>query len=241
MYMARMRLDKYLAKCGLGTRTEVKAIIRGGKVTLHGEPARDPGFNIDPETAMVEVEGNALNYKENYYLMLNKPPGVISATRDRIHATVVDLLPPGYQHLDLFPVGRLDKDTEGLMILTDDGNLTHRLLSPRKHVPKTYLTRVTGVVGATDIDSFATGIALEDFTTLPAHLEVLETGVDSLVQVTIHEGKYHQVKRMFHAVGKEVLYLQRIAMGGLKLDPDLQPGEIRELTDQELALLQEWR
>ena len=239
--MPRMRLDKFMAKCGLGTRTEVKGIIRSKKVTVDGEIARDAGMNIDSDTSSIAVNGDLLVYKENHYLMLNKPAGVISATRDRLHPTVIDLLPEGFGHLDLFPVGRLDKDTEGLMILTDDGKLTHRLLSPKKHVPKTYRARVKGAVDEMDVQIFKQGIDLEDFTTMPAHLEILEAGPESQIQVTIHEGKFHQVKRMFAAVDKEVLYLQRIAMGGLELDPGMEPGEIRELTDDELAVLLEWR
>lgn len=239
--MARMRLDKYLAKCGLGTRTEVKNLIRSGQVSVNGVQAKDAGLIVDPDTATIEAEGALLEYSEFHYLMLNKPAGVISATRDRLHSTVLGLLPAQFQHLDLFPVGRLDKDTEGLLLLTDDGQLAHRLLSPRKHVPKTYLARVQGAVDTADIDRFARGIDLEDFTTMPAQLKVLESGPESLTQVTIYEGKFHQVKRMFKAVGKEVLFLQRIAMGALSLDPNLKPGAIRELTADELAELRDWR
>jgi len=239
--MTRMRLDKYLAKCGQGTRSEVKKYIRAGKVAVQGTVVKDAGLIIDADTAQVTVAGKPMAYRDNYYLMLNKPAGVISATQDRLHPTVLGLLPQEYGHLDLFPVGRLDKDTQGLMLLTDDGALAHRLLSPKKHVPKTYRARILGHVDAADIERFAAGIELEDFTTMPARLEVLEAGAESLIEVTIFEGKFHQVKRMFLAVGKEVLYLQRIAMGGLHLAPDLKPGEVRELTPEELNLLQEWR
>lgn len=239
--MAKMRLDKYLAKCGQGTRTEVKKLVRAGLIRVNGVTAKNAAMPVDSETAEIQVGDSLLEYRENHYLMLNKPVGVISATRDRLHSTVLDLLPSQYCHVDLFPVGRLDKDTRGLMILTDDGGLAHRLLSPKKHVPKTYMARVSGSVSARDIEAFALGIALEDFTTLPAQLEVLETGAESLAKVTIYEGKFHQVKRMFKAVDKEVLDLTRIAMGGLILDPLLEPGEVRELTREELELLQEWR
>lgn len=239
--MKTMRLDKFLAKCGQGTRTEVKRIIRASRVTVDGIEARDAGMPIEPAAARVEVDGAPLNYRENHYLMLNKPAGVISATRDRLHKTVLELLPPEFAHVDLFPVGRLDKDTQGLMILTDDGILAHRLLSPKNHVPKTYLARVRGIVDQGDVQAFAQGIALEDFTTLPGRLEILQAGTESLVRVTIFEGKFHQVKRMFIALGKEVLELTRVAMGDLELDPHLLPGKIRELSPQELSLLQKWR
>jgi len=239
--MARMRLDKYLAKCGLGTRTEVRGIIRAGAVAVDGKAAKDPSLNIESGIAAVTVDGSPLTYSEYHYFMLNKPAGVISATRDRLHSTVLDLMPPEYLHLDLFPVGRLDKDTEGLLLITDDGQLGHRLLSPRKHVPKTYRAIIDGPVDGKDIDQFARGIQLSDFTTLPARLEIVEAGPQCLVEITIYEGKFHQVKRMFHAVGKEVLHLKRIAMGSLLLDQDLAPGEIRQLRPAELDLLQDWR
>lgn len=237
--MPKMRLDKFLAKCGLGTRTEVKDIIRGKRIKVDGEIVKDAGLNIDTDAAQVTVDERTLVYKEFHYLMLNKPVDVISATKDRLHSTVLDLLPQGYTHLDLFPVGRLDKDTEGLLLLTDDGKLAHRLLSPKKHVPKVYLARINAPVTDSDIQRFAQGIELEDFTTMPAQLEVLEPGEEPLTKVIIHEGKFHQVKRMFHAVGKEVLHLKRIAMGSLELDPQLEPGEVRELSLDELAQLQD--
>lgn len=239
--MVKMRLDKYLAKCGQGTRTEVKKLIRAGLVTVDGAACRDPGFTLDAETAQVFVGQQLLRYREYHYLMLNKPAGVISATSDRRHSTVLDLLPQEYQHLDLFPVGRLDKDTEGLLLLSDDGILAHRLLAPKRHVPKRYRAKVQGWVDEGDVQRFAAGLDLGDFTTLPAQLDILTAGEESLVEVTIYEGKYHQVKRMFQAVGKEVLHLQRIAMGDLVLDPNLRPGQVRELTPAELDLLMKWR
>lgn len=239
--MKKMRLDKFLAKCGHGTRTEVKRIVRAGRVTVDGIEAKDAGMPLAPAAVRVEVDGSPLKYREHHYLMLNKPAGVISATRDRLHKTVLELLPPEFSHVDLFPVGRLDRDTQGLLILTDDGILAHRLLSPKKHVPKTYLARVSGTVDQGDVQAFAQGIDLEDFTTLPARLEILQAEMESLVRVIIFEGKFHQVKRMFKALGKEVLELTRVAMGDLELDPHLLPGKIRELSPQELSLLQKWR
>lgn len=239
--MTKMRLDKFLAKCGQGTRSEVKKLIWAGQVTVKGEVIKDPSYIIDADTAQVVVQGQCLRYQEHYYFMLNKPPGVISATRDRLHPTVLGLLPPKYQHLDLFPVGRLDKDTQGLMLLSDDGILAHRLLAPKRRVPKTYRANVQGEVNEQDIERFAQGIELKDFTTLPAQLQVLSAGEKSQIEVTIYEGKFHQVKRMFHALGKEVLLLQRIAFAGLVLDPELPLGQVRELTSAELELLGEWR
>jgi len=236
-----MRLDKYLAKCGQGSRSQAKKVIRAGKVTVDEEEITDASHNLNPHAAQVAVEGMPLLYREKVYLMLNKPQGVVSATRDQLHPTVVDLMPPQFQHRELFPVGRLDKDTQGLLLITDDGQLSHRLLSPKRHVPKTYLAKVKGQVDDNDVRAFERGIELEDFTTQPAQLEILEAGEESLIRVTIYEGKFHQVKRMFLAVGKEVLDLKRMAMGGLDLDPQLEPGQVRELTAAELDTLQEWR
>ncbi len=236
-----MRLDKFLAKTGLGSRTEVRKLIRSGQVTVDGVVIKDGSFTLNPQAAKVTASGTELEYREYHYLMLNKPLGVISATEDKLHATVLELLPPTYQHLKLFPVGRLDKDTQGLLLLTDDGQLTHNLLAPKKHVPKTYLALVQGLVDKADQEAFAKGIPLSDFVTLPARLEILEAGPQSQVEVTIYEGKFHQVKRMFHAVGKEVLALTRIRFGPLSLDAKLAPGDSRELTPEELTLLQEWR
>lgn len=236
-----MRLDKFLAKTGLGSRTEVRKLIRSGQVTVDGVVIKDGSFTLNPQAAKVTASGTELEYREYHYLMLNKPLGVISATEDKLHATVLELLPPTFQHLKLFPVGRLDKDTQGLLLLTDDGQLTHNLLAPKKHVPKTYLALVQGLVDKADQEAFAKGIPLSDFVTLPARLEILEAGPQSQVEVTIYEGKFHQVKRMFHAVGKEVLALTRIRFGPLSLDAKLAPGDSRELTPEELTLLQEWR
>lgn len=236
-----MRLDKFLAKCGLGSRSQVKNLIRSGQVQVDGLPAADCSFALNPLAAKVTVAGKALVYSEFHYLMLNKPEGAISATRDNLHATVLDLLPGQYRHLKLFPAGRLDRDTQGLLLLTDDGQLAHSLLAPKKQVPKTYHALIQGQVNDADKEAFARGIALSDFTTLPAKLLVITAGDQSQVEVTICEGKYHQVKRMFQALGKEVLALKRIAMGPLTLDASLAPGEVRELTEEELALLREWR
>jgi len=239
--VTKMRLDKLVAKCGLGSRAQARELIRSGQVLVNGLPVKDGGLTLDPLGATVTVAGKELNYCEFHYLMLNKPAGVISATRDTLHATVLELLPREYQHLKLFPVGRLDRDAQGLLLLTDDGQLAHNLLAPKKQVPKIYRALVQGWVGQEDKEAFARGIALSDFTTLPARLDILAAAGQSQVEVTICEGKFHQVKRMFHALGKEVLALKRIAMGPLTLDAGLAPGEVRELTAEELNLLREWR
>ena len=241
--MARMRLDKLLAHAGYGTRSEIKRAVRLGRVGVNGVPARDPGMAVDPEADEVSWDGEPVRYREYVYFMLNKPPGVISATEDRRERTVVDLLRAEDRVRDPFPVGRLDKDTEGLLLLTNDGRLAHELLSPRKHVDKVYEALVAGAVGDADIRAFGDGVTLDDgYRTMPAELVVREVrdaegGPFSSVVVTIREGKFHQVKRMFEAVGKRVVRLRRVAMGPLRLDPNLAPGAYRELTEEEMEAL----
>jgi len=236
----RMRLDRLLSNTGFGSRKDVKEIIKKGSVTVNGEIVNSPKINLDPYEDEVRVDGQPVAYQEFYYLMMNKPAGVISATEDFRQQTVLDLLPDFYQSLNLFPLGRLDKDTEGLLLLSNDGQLAHRLLSPKKHVPKVYYAVVDGEVDHEDISVFRRGIRLEeDFTTLPAELEVIQPGTPSHVKVTIYEGKFHQVKRMFQAVGKRVIYLKRIAMGKLNLDESLTPGEARELSEEEVDRLRD--
>ena len=211
---------------------------------MNGAVVKDTGILISTDRDRVEVDGRWIRYKEFVYLLLNKPPGVISATEDSRDRTVLDLLDASWRVFDLFPVGRLDKDTEGLLLLTNDGKLAHQLLSPRKHVPKTYYAKVEGKVDGEDVDYFAKGVQLDDgYVTLPSQLVIkqVEEGAPtpiSFIELTIHEGKFHQVKRMFQAVGKKVIYLQRIQMGSLVLDPLLDLGEYRELTDAELSNLE---
>lgn len=246
--MARtIRLDKMLSHMGYGTRSEVRKAVKQGLVTVDGRPVKDSGMAVDAGTQDVRFGGERVLYREFIYLMMNKPPGVISATEDARERTVVDLLSPADAALQPFPAGRLDKDTEGLLLLTNDGQLAHRLLSPRKHVPKTYEAKVAGsrTVGDADVQAFAAGVKLDDgYITMPAELEVKETdeGPDgraiSVVRLTIREGKYHQVKRMFEAVGLKVVHLRRLSMGPLVLDASLAPGDYRELTEKELRLLQ---
>ncbi|EJL47864.1 pseudouridine synthase [Brevibacillus agri] len=235
--MKRERLDKVLANMAFGTRKEVKALVKQGLVVVDGVVATDPGMHVIAEEQDITVDGEPLNFKRWVYVLLNKPPGVVSATEDNVHQTVVDLLPYEWA-VKVHPVGRLDIDTEGLLLLTNDGQLSHSLLSPKKKVDKEYFARIDGPVTERHVQEFAKGVELEDFTTLPAKLEILSSGETSEVRVTIMEGKFHQVKRMFAAFGLHVTYLQRIRMGPLHLDPALAPGEYRELTEEELHLLQ---
>ncbi len=230
-----VRLDKYLADMGLGTRSEVKAYIRKGRVQVDGTVVKEADRKIDVPAQTVCFDGRRIVYEAFEYYMLNKPAGVVSAVRDNICRTVIGLIAEPKKD-DLFPVGRLDKDTEGLLLITNDGELAHRLLSPKKHVGKVYYARVKGRITQKEIELFKQGIRIEeDFTTLPAELAILESGEESAVHVTIYEGKFHQVKRMFEAVGTEVIYLKRLSMGTLKLDETLAPGEYRKLTEEELA------
>ncbi|MEK0314508.1 pseudouridine synthase [Cohnella sp. 56] len=309
-----MRLDKMLGNLGYGTRSSLKALVRQGAVTVNGVRVKDPGMQIDPHADEVVLEGERIAYRDTVYVMLYKPAGYVSATEDNRDVTVLALLPDDLTVLSPFPVGRLDKDTEGLLLLTNDGKLSHELLSPRKHVPKTYLALVAGRVGSDDIATFATGVTLDDgYVTLPSELRVLEgdvrqpmsraeadatdqageqageqagdqaghpPGTDatadgvigpaaaferlerepalrankaslqeaaeagsplSWIELTISEGKYHQVKRMFEAVGKKVLYLHRQTMGPLSLDGSLAPGQWRELAEEELDRLRSYK
>ncbi len=233
-----MRLDKYLCEAGLGTRSQVKKLLKSGTVTVNGEPALRPEQKVE-EQDRVAVAGREISAPGLEYWMLYKPAGCVSATEDRRFPTVVDLLPESAGK-DLFPVGRLDRDTEGLLLLTNDGKLAHFLLSPRRHVDKVYYAKIQGTVTADHILAFQEGLDIGDEKkTLPADLEILKSGEDSEILVTLREGRFHQVKRMFEAVGCQVLYLKRLSMGSLKLDEALQAGECRMLTGEELEALKE--
>lgn len=230
-----MRLDKLLANSGYGSRKEVKTLLKQGAVSVDGEAVKDPALHVEPEKQEVTVFGEPVDYREFIYLMMNKPPGVISATEDTRDRTVVDLLPYEYRRFKPFPVGRLDKDTEGLLLITNDGKLSHELLSPKKHVGKTYYAVIEGKVTGADGEAFRTGVTLDDgYVTKPAELKILNSGPQSEIELTITEGKFHQVKRMFEAREKRVTYLKRLTMGPLRLDPGLMTGEWRELSDDEL-------
>lgn len=233
----KLRLDKYLADMGAGTRSEVKKAVIKGHVTVNGTVIKKPETKIDTEKETVSFQGRDIGYTEYEYYMLNKPAGVVSATEDKRGRTVVDLI-DSKRRKDLFPVGRLDKDTEGLLLITNDGALAHRLLSPKKHVDKVYYAEIDGTVTGEDAEAFAEGLDIgEEHKTLPGSLVILEAGEHSRIELTIQEGKFHQVKRMFRAVGKEVVYLKRIRMGSLLLDESLGTGEYRELTKEEIEAL----
>lgn len=229
-----IRLDKYLADMGAGTRTEVKKLIRQGQITVDGEVVKKPEMKVKPGENVITCLGKEMAYQEFEYFMLYKPAGVISATEDKKETTVVDLIEEKSRK-DLFPVGRLDRDTEGLLLITNDGMLAHELLSPKKHVSKVYYARVKGCVNETDILAFLEGVDIgEKLPTMPAKLTILHAGEESEITLEIQEGKFHQVKRMFEAVGKEVVYLKRLSMGSLVLDQTLKAGEYRRLSKKEL-------
>ncbi|MFJ8066129.1 pseudouridine synthase [Psychrobacillus sp. NPDC096426] len=230
-----MRLDKFLAHTGFGTRREVKMLIKSKAIQVNDVTVKDSSMHVNEHLDRVSVYGEVVEYKEFIYLMLNKPAGVVSATEDTRDKTVIDLLDDDVRHFEPYPVGRLDKDTVGLLLLTNDGALTHRLLSPNKEVPKVYFAKVQGIVNETDVEAFKNGVTLEDgYHTKPGILHVLRSGPISEIELTITEGKFHQVKRMFEAVGKKVIYLKRLSMGALKLDHSLAEGAYRELREEEL-------
>lgn len=234
----KIRLDKYLVHVGYGTRSSVQKVIRSKKVKVDGEVIIKPETAVNPLTSIVEVNGERMDYQEFYHFILNKPSGYITATEDGRDQTVLDLLEERDQNKEVFPVGRLDKDTEGLLVLTNDGKMAHGLLSPKRHVDKVYYARVAGKITEEDIKIFAEGITLTDGTKYaPGKLEIITSDEESEIYVTIREGKFHQVKRMVQAVGKEVVYLKRIKMGGLELPEDLSLGTYRMLTKEELDLL----
>ncbi|MFA9397864.1 MAG: pseudouridine synthase [Clostridiaceae bacterium] len=233
------RIDKVLSNMGIGSRKEVKEILKKGVVTVDNIIIKNPKVQIDPEKAIIEIAGEQLVYKKNIYLMMNKPMGVISATYDNYDKTVIDILPDSYQHYNLYPVGRLDKDTLGLLILTNDGDLNHRVTSPKYHVDKVYYVRVDIELNEEHIEKFKSRIIIDDgYECLPANLKIInKTDTNSEAYVTIHEGKFHQVKRMFEAIGGKVLYLERVKFGPLTLDSKLDRGEVRELSNNELESL----
>lgn len=229
------RLDKVIANRGAASRREVKTLVRQGRVLVDGIPAAAADMKVDAAAAVITVDGVALESERHVYLLLHKPAGVLTATEDKRQPTVLDLIPQEMRRRDLAPVGRLDKDTEGLLLLTDDGELTHRLLSPKYHVDKVYYARVEGIPDAADAAAFAEGLLLGDgLQCLPAKLEPLGGGE---CLVTLREGKFHQVKRMLASRGKPVLYLKRLAMGPLRLEPELAMGQCRFLTPEELFAL----
>lgn len=237
-----MRLDQYLVKSGICSRSEAKKIIKKGRVCVNGEVATTSALHVDEKEDEVSLDNNRVEYEEFRYFMLNKPAGCVSATKDGLSQTVIDLL-QGENTLDLFPVGRLDKDTEGLLLITNDGKLAHELLSPSHHVGKEYVAVVDGKLSEEEMQKFEEGLDIgDDKITMPAKIaEMDETEVDIkecyVYQVEIHEGRFHQIKRMFEAVGKHVVFLKRISMGTLLLDDNLKVGDYRRLTDEEVSKL----
>lgn len=232
-----LRLDKYLTDMMLGSRSEVKAFIKKGKIFVNGIMAERPEIKVLAGNDQICFGDREISYKMHEYIMLNKPKDVITATVDKKETTVLDLIIDSYRK-DLFPVGRLDKDTEGLLLITNDGELAHNLLSPKKHIAKTYYVKVSGIVTNKDRDAFQNGVMIEEeLKTLPATLRIIKSDAVSEVLLTIFEGKFHQVKRMFEAVDKQVVYLKRLSMGSLLLDKSLLPGEYRELTKDEIDKL----
>ena len=236
----KQRIDKVLSNLGYGSRSELKKICKNGLVKVNGKVINNPGVQVDVENDEIIFDGEKVTYKEFIYLMLNKPDGYISATFDKRDPIVLDLIDKEDLVFEPFPVGRLDKDTEGLLVLTNDGQLAHRVLSPKNHVPKTYYAKIEGVVTEDDIKAFAKGVTLDDgYETMPAELVILKSDEISEIELTIHEGKFHQVKRMFESVDKKVIYLKRLSMGKLQLDKNLALGEYRELTDEEIKMIEE--
>jgi len=236
----KMRVDKLLSNVGVASRAELKKYCKQGLISVNGKVINNPGVQVDSENDDVRFNGEKIVYREFVYIMLNKPDGYISATFDKYDPIVLDLIDQSYLVFEPFPVGRLDKDTEGLLVLTNDGQLAHRVLSPKKHVPKTYYAKIQGKVTEEDILAFEKGVILDDgYETMPSQMKILKSDDMSEIELTIHEGKFHQVKRMFESVGKKVVYLKRLSMGKLKLDESLKLGEYRELTEEEVKLIEE--
>lgn len=235
-----IRLDKFLSEMSGWTRSEVKKIVRTGSVAVDGNEVKKPETKIDEKLSIVSVDGRQIKYNKYEYYMLNKPKGFVSATTDREHKTVVDIISSS-EKKDLFPVGRLDIDTEGLLLITNDGELAHRLLAPKNHVEKTYYVEVSGILDDVDVDAVEKGLDIgEEKNTIPAKMEILKTDIQNNISscyLTIHEGKFHQVKRMMKKLGKTVTYLKRVSMGSLILDSKLKKGNYRKLTEQEIIEL----
>ena len=236
----KSRIDKILSNLGYGSRAELKVYCKKGLVKVNDKVISNPGTQVDTDVDKIEFNNEVVRYREFVYIMMNKPDGYLSATFDKRDPIVLDLIDPSYLTFEPFPVGRLDKDTEGLLVLTNDGQLAHRVLSPKKHVPKTYYAKIEGIVTEEDVKAFEKGVTLDDgYETMPSQLKILKSDDLSEIELTIHEGKFHQVKRMFESVGKKVVYLKRLSMGKLILDETLGLGEYRELTDEEVKLIEE--
>lgn len=235
-----IRLDKYLANMGVGTRTQVKEFIKKGRVSIDDNIIKSPETKFDENSQIAALDGVRINFVKYEYYMLNKPSGVVSATVDNINKTVISLI--NSKRKDLFPIGRLDKDTQGLIIITNDGEIAHKMLSPKHHISKVYYAQVEGIVDENDVKLFAQGLKIDnEFNAMPAKLEIIKSEDISQIKLEIFEGKFHQVKRMFEAVGKKVIFLKRISMGEIKLDNSLKAGEFRQLNKDELNYLERLR
>ena len=233
------RIDKIIASQGQYSRSEVKKLVKSGRVTLDGRVLKSSDEKADPNVNIIAIDGKVIGYKKHLYIMLNKPQGVVSATDDRDHKTVIDLVPKELKRDGLFPAGRLDGDTVGFVLITDDGDFAHEILSPKNHIMKTYHATLQRELTTEDIEAFKNGIELKDGTLcLEAEVTAID-GDEPMAQVKICEGKYHQVKRMFAALGNKVLYLKRVKMGGLALDESLEEGQCREITPEELRLIKQ--
>ncbi|WP_446897690.1 pseudouridine synthase [Clostridium sp. LBM24168] len=230
------RLDKVLSNMGYGTRKQIKAMVKDGHVSIDGVIIHDSSIKVDTDNNSIEIDGKLIDYKEYIYIMMNKPDGVVSSTYDNYEETVIDLLEPEYRAFDPFPVGRLDKDTVGLLLITNDGEMNHRLISPKWHVDKVYYAEIDKILSSSDIEAFKKGIILDDgYKCMPAKLEIISADKDgSMANVIVQEGKFHQVKRMFESLGKNVVYLKRIKFGPIQLDNSLKEGSYRELSKFEL-------
>ncbi len=238
--MPQIRLDKFFSSQNLATRKEVKELLKQGAILVNGQTGNKAEDKIDPEKDEICLNGTPVNYKKYLYLMMNKPQGVVSATNDRSQTTVLDLVPPELFRPGLFPAGRLDKDTTGFLLLTDDGEFAHRILSPKKHIAKTYHALLSAPLSEEQMKSFENGLVLKDgFQCLPARITPIGEGRTPLVEIVLWEGKYHQIKRMIGALGEKVLALKRVKMGGLPLDPDLQPGQCREILHKDVEKILE--
>ena len=232
------RIDKIIASQGQYSRSEVKKLVKDGRVTLDGTVIKSSDIKTDPNINNIAIDGKSIGYKKHLYLMLNKPQGVVSATEDTDHKTVIDLVPKALKRDGLFPAGRLDGDTVGFVLITDDGDFAHRILSPKNHIMKTYHATLQRPITQDDIDAFRNGIELKDGTLcLEAQVKALD-GDEPMAEIKICEGKYHQVKRMFAALGNKVVFLKRVKMGALALDENLEEGQCREITPEELSLIQ---
>jgi len=235
------RIDKILSNLGHGTRKEVKALLKKGEVEVDGIKISDSATKVDPDNTVIKVSGEEINYRKFIYILMNKPSGVVSATVDKHDETVIDLLDQQYHAFKPFPIGRLDKDTVGLLLITNDGELNHKLIAPKNHVDKVYYAEINKFVDEVDIRAFKKGVSLDDgYKCMPAVLEILNANENgSEVMITIQEGKFHQIKRMFESVDKKVVFLRRISFGPLKLNEDLSEGQYRELSEDEINLLKQ--